>query len=176
MAAAGEAGRHLVSLRSFVVEWGQCDPAGIVFHPRYFEMFDACAAQLFTDASGMTKAEMLRHHGAAGIPVVEAGAKFHRPCQYGDPVRIKTWMSTMGRSSFKLCHRLQSHERLAVEGWSTRVWVVRDTDDPEQLRSQAIPADLAARLRGEDRLACPLPRAASESAGVEPGHVSGVKP
>lgn len=150
-------GKHLISVRRFVVEWGQCDPAGIVFHPRYLEVFDACAAQLFAEASGMSKAEMLRRYGAAGIPVVEAGAKFHHPCRYGDPARVDTWIAKLGRSSFRLCHRLRSHGRLAVEGWSTRVWVARDPEDPEQFQSRPIPADLVSVLRGEVRPACPMP-------------------
>ena len=57
--------RHV---RDLQIEWGQCDPAGIVFHPRYLEIFDACAALLFQHASGMTKAEMLRRYDAVGIP------------------------------------------------------------------------------------------------------------
>ena len=173
---AGEAEGHLISMRSFVVEWGQCDPAGIVFHPRYFEIFDACAAQLFTDASGMTKAEMLRRHGAAGIPVVEAGANFHHPCRYGDAVCVETWIAGIGRSSFKLRHRLKVLERLAVEGWSTRVWTVQEPGNPGQLRSRPMPTELAARLRGDTRAACPAHRPASEAAGAKPTHASGAKP
>ena len=29
------------------IEWGDCDPAGIIFYPRYFEFFDAWTAALF---------------------------------------------------------------------------------------------------------------------------------
>lgn len=168
---AGETGRHLISMRSFVVEWGQCDPAGIVFHPRYFEMFDACAAQLFQDATGMTKAELLRRHGAAGIPVVEAGATFHHPCRHGDPVSVETWMAEMGRSSFKLRHALRIQERLAVEGWSKRVWVVHEPGHPGEFRSSPMPAELAARLRGDTG---PTHGPAPE-AEAEPTHPSGAK-
>ena len=31
----------LVNRRIVRIEWGDCDPAGIVFYPRYFAMFDA---------------------------------------------------------------------------------------------------------------------------------------
>ena len=30
--------------RHRTIEWGDCDPAGIVFNPRYFEWFDAATA------------------------------------------------------------------------------------------------------------------------------------
>ena len=32
------------------IEWGDCDPAGIVFYPRYFEMFDGSTTALFSSA------------------------------------------------------------------------------------------------------------------------------
>lgn len=146
-AGAESQGGRLVHVRELQIEWGHCDPAGIVFHPRYFEMFDACAAGLFQQASGMTKAAMLRHYGAAGIPVVDAGAKFLLPCRYGDDVRIESRVESFRRSSFTLRHHLFNAEgALAVEGWSTRVWTGHAADDPARLRSQPIPADLLARL------------------------------
>lgn len=141
----------LVHLRELAIEWGQCDPAGIVFHPRYFEMFDACAAGLLQLASGMTKAAMLEHYRAVGIPVVDAGAKFLLPCRYGDPVRIETWAASLGRSSFGVRHRLLSGGLLAVEGWSTRVWTARDPADPARLRAQPIPEELRTKLRAAAR-------------------------
>ena len=30
--------------RKVRIEWGDCDPAGIIFNPRYFEIFDAATA------------------------------------------------------------------------------------------------------------------------------------
>ena len=56
----------LVNTRRLAIEWGDCDPAGIVFYPRYFAMFDASTAALFQRALGMTKKAMLRHWGAFG--------------------------------------------------------------------------------------------------------------
>ena len=130
--------------REMTVEWGHCDPAGIVFHPRYFEWFDGCAAALFALATGLPKAEMLRRWNAAGIPVVDAGAKFHRPCRYGDPIRIASRATWFKRSSFGLRHELFLGDALAVEGWSTRVWIGRDPGDPDRIRAQALPTELVA--------------------------------
>ena len=31
---------HFSNTRRLTIEWGHCDPAGIVFNPRYFEFFD----------------------------------------------------------------------------------------------------------------------------------------
>ena len=50
----------LTNRREIQIEWGDCDPFGIVFFPRYFEYFDACTNALFHRALGIPKAEMLR--------------------------------------------------------------------------------------------------------------------
>ena len=42
--------------RQLTVEWGQCDPAGIVFNSRFFEMFDVSTWMLFEAALGVTAA------------------------------------------------------------------------------------------------------------------------
>ncbi len=44
----------LVNRRAVTIEWGDCDPAGIVFYPRYFAMFDASTAALFAVAGAAT--------------------------------------------------------------------------------------------------------------------------
>ena len=33
--------------RKVRIEWGDCDPAGIIFYPRYFDIFDASTALIF---------------------------------------------------------------------------------------------------------------------------------
>jgi acyl-CoA thioesterase FadM len=48
------------NIRTVRIEWGDCDPAGIIFYPRYFEIFDASTALLFERRLGMTKFEMLK--------------------------------------------------------------------------------------------------------------------
>ena len=45
----------LTYVRNTRIEWGDCDPAGIVFYPRYFAMFDSCTTAMFSQALGMSK-------------------------------------------------------------------------------------------------------------------------
>ena len=129
------------------IEWGDCDPAGIVFNPRYFEWFDAATAALFARALGMTKAEMVRRHGIVGIPLVDTRATFRVPCAYGDEVRIESAVAEFRRSSFDVRHRLlREDDTLAVEGFETRVWVGRDPGRPGGIKAQAIPEEVTARF------------------------------
>jgi len=139
----------LSNTRAFRIEWGHCDPAGIVFFPRYFEMFDAASAALFERACGMTKYQMLKHYGTAGIPLVENRARFLISTRFGDDVSLETTVTELRRSSFTIQHRLRKAGALAVEGNETRVWAGHDPENPERIKAQPIPPELAARLRGE---------------------------
>jgi 4-hydroxybenzoyl-CoA thioesterase len=132
--------------RSLQIEWGHCDPAGIVFNPRYFEFFDWSTALLFERALGMNKAEILKTYDAVGIPLVDTRARFLRPVAFGETVEITSTMAKLGRSSFDVQHRLLHRSELAVEGFETRVWVGRDPENPAGLKSQPIPAEIAEKL------------------------------
>jgi 4-hydroxybenzoyl-CoA thioesterase len=138
----------LTNTRTLRIEWGDCDPAGIVFYPRYFAMFDTSTAYLIERAAGMSKFDYLKHYKFVGHPIVETRAIFRVPTRFGDEVSIETAVAACGRSSIKIEHRLSKAGVLAVEGFETRVFVARDPDDPEKLKSQPIPPVLAARLTG----------------------------
>lgn len=134
------------STRSTRIEWGDCDPAGIIFYPRYFAIFDVSTTVLIERALGMKKIDYLKAYGLAGHPVVETRAKFRLPTRFGDEVLIESALAACGRSSFKIEHRLTLAGALAVEGFETRVWAVRDPDDPSRIKSQAIPPAVVTRL------------------------------
>ena len=73
-----------VHRRTVTIEWGDCDPAGIVFYPRYFALFDASTGALFRAALGMTKPDWTRRFGIIGIPMVDTRGKFRTEAQaYG---------------------------------------------------------------------------------------------
>lgn len=136
----------LTSTRNTRIEWCDCDPAGIIFYPRYFQIFDVSTTVLIERALGMRKFEYLRAYGFAGHPLVSTHARFLLPTRYGDEVAVETRLVECGRSSFRLEHRLTKSGALAVEADETRVWVVRDADDPKRLRSRPLPAEMLARF------------------------------
>ena len=128
------------------MEWGDCDPAGIVWYPRYFEWFDASTAALFA-AAGVSNSVMHKTYRILGIPMVDTRAKFYIPSKFEDELIVESTVAEFRRSSFDVRHRMLKNGALAVEGFETRVWTVRDSDDPERLCSQAIPAEVIARFR-----------------------------
>jgi 4-hydroxybenzoyl-CoA thioesterase len=133
--------------RTTRIEWGDCDPAGIIYYVRYFEIFDVSTTMLFERAIGMKKIQYLKAYNFLGHPVAETRAKFRVPTRFGDEVRIETQVVAVGRSSIKLEHRLFLDDALAAEGSETRVWAVRDPGNPERVKSEPIPAEIAERLR-----------------------------
>jgi 4-hydroxybenzoyl-CoA thioesterase len=140
----------LTNTRTTRIEWGDCDPAGIIFYVRYFEIFDVSTTMLLERALGMTKFEYLKAYDFAGHPLVETRARFRLPTRYCDEVVIESAVVACGRSSFKIEHRLTKAGALAVEGFETRVWVIRHPDDPARMTSQPMPSEVVARLTHGD--------------------------
>jgi 4-hydroxybenzoyl-CoA thioesterase len=135
----------LTNTRTVRIEWGDCDPAGIVFYPRYFEIFDSSTTALFERALGMTKYKFTKAYNFVGYPMVDTRARFLIPTRYGDDVQIETSIE-FGTSSFNIQHRLSKDGKLAVEGFETRVWVVPHPEDPSRIKSQPIPREVIAKF------------------------------
>jgi 4-hydroxybenzoyl-CoA thioesterase len=136
----------LQNKRQFTIEWGHCDPAGIVFNSRFFEFFDWGTWTLFELALGVQPHKLGATFGIMGIPLVDASARFLAPARFGDAVELTSLIAEFRRSSFDVAHRLVVNGTLAVEGSETRVWAVRDAADPTKIRSTPIPAEVAARF------------------------------
>jgi 4-hydroxybenzoyl-CoA thioesterase len=135
----------LVHRRTLTIEWGQCDPAGIVFYPNYLAMFDTSTGQLFA-RTGLSPAQMRKHYGIIGLPLVEQGARFIIPCKFDDEVTIESEAGEWGRSSFVVRHRLLKSGELAVEGWEKRIWAIADPEHPGRIKPQPIPREIVASL------------------------------
>jgi 4-hydroxybenzoyl-CoA thioesterase len=137
----------LVSRTELIVEWGYCDPAGIVFNARFFDYFDIATWLLFEVALGVKRSEIGTAFGIIGYPVVDANARFIAPVKFGDRIEIASNVKEFRRSSFDVEHRITNKGTLAVEGLETRVWVGRDGEDPARLKSQPIPLHVKERFR-----------------------------
>jgi 4-hydroxybenzoyl-CoA thioesterase len=127
------------------IEWGDCDPAGIVFNPRFFAFFDHGTAMLF-EAAGWPKPVMIKTFNIVGIPLVETRARFLVPCAYGEDVDITSTVMDIRRSSFDVRHELRKGDTLCVEGFETRVWTARDAETG-RMKSAAIPDEVVERLK-----------------------------
>jgi 4-hydroxybenzoyl-CoA thioesterase len=121
------------------IQFGDCDPAGIVYYPNYFRFFDNATASMLSAAFGMVKRDWPAHYAIAGIPMVDTGARFLKPSTFGENVDIHSEITALGRSSFSVQHRLPKSGELAIEAHEKRVWVVRDG---ESIRPVPLPEDV----------------------------------
>ena len=135
----------LVHRRALRIEWGQCDPAGIVFYPQYLILFDAATGELFR-MTGFSPPEMRRKYGIIGLPLVEQSARFLIPCRFDDEIVLESEVEEWGRSSFKVRHRVLKDGALAVEGFEKRVWAAADPERPGKIKAERIPAEIIASL------------------------------
>jgi 4-hydroxybenzoyl-CoA thioesterase len=137
---------NFLSRWQFRIEWGHCDPAGIVFNSRFFEFFDWGTWTLFGRALGVKPPEITGAFGIVGIPIVDASARFLTPARFGEAVELTSRVSEFRALSFDVEHRLIVREALAVEGRETRMWATRDPADPSEIRAQRVPEAVIARL------------------------------
>jgi 4-hydroxybenzoyl-CoA thioesterase len=136
----------LIYRRQLTIEWGHCDPAGIVFNPRFFEMFDTSSWMLFETALGVKQQELASTYGIIGIALVDARANFMKPAKFGDAIEIASRIKEFRRTSFDVEHLITIDGTLAVEGGETRVWAVRDKAEPDKIATAAIPAEVMAKF------------------------------
>ncbi len=135
----------LINRRALRVEWGQCDPAGIVFYPQYLIIFDTSTGCLFARTT-LSPSAMRKKYGIVGMPVVEVGARFIQPCHFDDNVVVESQVGEWGRSSFTVRHRVLREGELALDGFEKRVWAGPHPERAGAIKARAVPAEIIASL------------------------------
>ncbi len=96
-----------------------CDPAGIVFYPRYFEMINDCVEAFFCEIG--SPFETL--HKTATVPTVEISTTFHAPSRHGDHLDIRLSTTHIGNSSSTLLVEASSQSKARFTANLTLVYV-----------------------------------------------------
>jgi 4-hydroxybenzoyl-CoA thioesterase len=137
----------LISRHEIMVEWGDCDPAGIVYYPAYFKWSDQSTYRLFLKA-GLTRDDVSSGQWKEGPPLVAAECSFKRASQTGEKLVIETHVERFGRSSFTIRHVFRDASgEVAAEGTETRIWARKD-GDARSLKSVPIPEEVRRKLGG----------------------------
>jgi 4-hydroxybenzoyl-CoA thioesterase len=127
------------------VEFGDCDPAQIVFFANYFRWFDECTTALFL-AAGLPLKKLFKTHGVAGIPLVEARARYIIPSSFGDELIAESCVTEWRKSSFVISHKFLRNGELAVEGWETHVWAAAHPTKAHRMKSVPLPKEVIRKL------------------------------
>lgn len=90
--------------RSEVVRFQHCDPAGIIFYPRYVEMVNATVEDWFAQGLGTSFAEIHVVQDTA-IPAVALNLDFRFPGRLGEMLDFDLTAERLGRTSVTLAIR-----------------------------------------------------------------------
>jgi 4-hydroxybenzoyl-CoA thioesterase len=120
------------------VEFGDCDPARIVYYPNYFAWCDQGTHALFAQA-GLSTLELADKLGVH-IPIVDAHLEFRTPARWGDEIETRSEVTRWGSRSLTVSHRI-SHVAsgdVIAEGFEARV-CVRNDPQSEQIGACEVP-------------------------------------
>lgn len=120
------------------VMFKHCDPAGIVFFPRYFGMLNDCV-ELFFEADLGHPFETL--HTTHAVPTARIDAVFSAPSRHGDVLEIALSVARVGRSSADLRFTVHCGHEPRLTADSTLVFVTAAG------RPEAWPPDLREALQ-----------------------------
>ncbi|MGR3273085.1 acyl-CoA thioesterase [Thalassococcus profundi] len=107
------------------VMFQHCDPAGIVFYPRYFEMVNVVVEQFFDEVVGWSFGQM-HVTERMGVPMGRIAAEFHAPSRLDDRLDWTLVTGRVGRASAEvvIAASCKGEARMTVRG--TLVMVALD--------------------------------------------------
>lgn len=83
------------------IRFSHTDPAGIVYFPNYFDMFNALVEDWVNMALGLDYAELILTN-RRGLPVVHAECDFLRPSRMGETLTLGVVVERLGTSSITI--------------------------------------------------------------------------
>ena len=129
------------------VEFGDCDPARIVWFPNFFRWTDAASRNFFVQCGVPPWHVLEATHGVIGTPLVDTKASFINTATYGDTLRIHASITEWRGKSFVQHYRVMRGETLILECDEVRIFAARREGDVPGIRAIAIPADIRALCR-----------------------------
>ena len=127
------------------VQWGDCDPAGIIFYPTYFRWMDA-ASWAFWDSVGYSPKRMRAEHLA--MPLVSADCQFLSPALHGDRCEVRSRIARFGGASFVVTHEIVREDGTTLaRGSETRVWGRFASGPGTPMKGEKIPEEVKALFR-----------------------------
>ena len=125
------------------VRFGECDPAGVVYYPVFFNWFHEAMEAWFEEGLGTPYAEATR---SVGFPARSTEAGFHSPCRMGERLTVLLSLSRLGRSSMRLELRIEGDDGGLRATGSVSCVCIGVEPDGFRFKSQAIPETLRERM------------------------------
>jgi 4-hydroxybenzoyl-CoA thioesterase len=128
----------------FLVRFQHCDPAGMVFYPRYYELLNAAVENFFDEFVMFSHHDLIRDQ--IGIPMRHINMEFLKPSCLGDVICYRFEIDKLGTSSirFKL-EIISTTNELRATGEFTLVFVNLQTKKPIKIPGRVY-AEITSKL------------------------------
>jgi 4-hydroxybenzoyl-CoA thioesterase len=126
------------------VEFGDCDPAGIVWFPNFFRWIDAASRHFFIQCGVPPWHETEKTLGVFGTPLVDTHSKFVKTASYGDVLQLHVSITEWREKSFVQTYKVLRGDDLIMECEEVRIFAARRTDGKNGIRAVAIPKEIRA--------------------------------
>ncbi len=87
-----------------LIRFAHCDPAAIVYFPRFFDLAHSTMEDWFAEGIGISLPEMIRER-RIGTPTVRIDCDFVKPLRMGDMLRFELRVSKLGNASANVDYR-----------------------------------------------------------------------
>ena len=118
----------MIYSRIMPVEFNHCDPAGIVFYPRYFEMTNSLVENFFADVMAHSYGAMM--DAGQGVPTARLEANFKAPSRLGDKLEWSLQVVRVGGSSVSFLVTAMVADQLRLTAELSLVWVMGGKPKP----------------------------------------------
>jgi 4-hydroxybenzoyl-CoA thioesterase len=124
------------------VQFGDCDPAGIVFFPNFSRWMDQSSLAFFMACGVPPWRELVKARGIIGTPLLEIHTRFVKPATYGQTLEVHTTVEEWRAKTFLQRHVVQRDGVLLCEGTELRAFCIRHPDDPDRIKAIPVPQDI----------------------------------
>jgi 4-hydroxybenzoyl-CoA thioesterase len=107
------------------VEFGDCDPAGIVWFPNFFRWIDAASRHFFAERGVSRWEETAKTIGVIGTPLVDTHTRFVKTASYGETLAIAVTIPEWREKSFVQRYRVTRGEDLILECEEVRIFATK---------------------------------------------------
>ena len=127
--------------RQHKIRFAECDYAGIMYYPRYFDGVNATVEDWFDEGLGVPFQKLIgeMRHGA---PLVGIETKFIRPCRLGETVTFDLSVTRLGETSVTLDMKTHCNGEMRMRSRMTIVSVDVEMSGsapwPEEIRKKML--------------------------------------
>jgi 4-hydroxybenzoyl-CoA thioesterase len=126
------------------VQFGDCDPAGIVFFPNFSRWMDEASLAFFMSCGVPPWRELVKTRGIIGTPLLEIHTRFLRPATYGETIEVHTSVEAWMHKTFRHRHVVRRGDTVLCEGTEVRAFCIRDPENADRIKAIPVPADIQA--------------------------------